>query len=396
MKALRVILPLYALLIMPMMQASVTERIRSNPELMRVFRVLWGDTVESKVDVIDATVTSNDSKIDVLDTKVSLLVPTVVTSSLISTGTITLSTAGNYALGEDITADIEITASSISLDLNNRALTGMIIIDGGASDLTDIEVQNGFILPPAPFSAPIAGLTVDNGVSRVNLFDIIMECADTTASAVAGRTGIQIAGDEVTITNCHITAGAAGDATSGAGFDGGDGIELTSTSTNAIIRDCALFGGDGGNNNDGSNPAGRGGHGIFVNGASSAQIADCLILITGTGGDNGTQNGGDGGDGINIAALSDDIEVTGCTLRNTGAGGSGGGGGVAGTNGSAINDLVGSADPGKSIILSCVGHNIANTTTRFNIGNAGSEQGVALTYPPTTTAVNVYANVYVA
>jgi hypothetical protein len=373
---------------------SVTERIRSNPELMRVFRVLWGDTVESKVDVIDATVTSNDSKIDVLDTKVSLLVPTVVTSSLISTGTITLSTAGNYALGENITADIEITASSISLDLNNRVLTGMIIIDGGVSNITDVEVHNGFMLPPAPFSVPIAGITVDDAVSRVNLFDIIVECTSTTAPAVAGRTGMQIAGDEVTITNCHITAGAAGNST-GAGFDGGDGIELTSSSTNAIIRDCALFGGNGGDADDGS-PAGRGGHGIYVNAASNAQISDCLILITGVGGDNSNNNGGDGGDGIHITSTADDIEVTGCTLRNTGAAGVSTGAGGPGTAGRAINDLVPAADPGKSIILSNIGHNIANTTIRFNIGNAGSEQGVALTYPPTTTAVNVYANVYIA
>ena len=291
---------------------------------MRVFRVLWGDTVESKIDVIDATVTSNDNKIDIIDTKVEILGPTFLTSSLISTGSIVLSTAGNYAMGEDLTADIEIAASSISLDLNNRALTGMIIVDGGASDIADIEVYNGFILPLAPFSAPIAGITVDNGVSRVNIFDVIMECANTTASAVAGRSCMQIAGDEVNITNCHITAGAAGNATSGAGFDGGDGIELTSTSTNAIIRDCAIFGGNGGDTNSGS-PAGRGGHGVFVDGASNAQMADCLMLITGIGGDNANADGGDGGDGVNITSTSDDIEVTGCTMRNTGAGGSGGG-----------------------------------------------------------------------
>ena len=239
MKALRIVSLFCALLMVPIVHASVppsprlrrtsAERIRSNPELMRVFRVLWGDTVESKIDVIDTTVTSNDSKLDVIDTKVGVLGPTFLTSSLISTGSIVLSTAGNYAMGEDLTADIEITASSISLDLNNRALTGMIIIDGGVADITDIELCNGFILPPAPFSTLIAGITVDNGVSRVNIFDIIMECDSTTASAIAGRTGMEIAGDEVNITNCHITAGAAGNATSGAGFDGGDGIELTST-----------------------------------------------------------------------------------------------------------------------------------------------------------------------
>ncbi len=394
MKALRM-LPLFcALYMVPVACASVSERIRSNPELMRAFRVLWGDTVESKIDVIDTTVTSNDSKIDVIDTKVGLLGPTILTSSLISAGAITLSTEGSYALGEDITADIEITASSISLDLNNRCLTGMIIVDGVGSDITDLEVYNGFVLPPAPISAPIAGITVDTGVFRVNIFDVVMLCANTAVSAVAGRSCMQISGGEVNITNCYITAGNAGNATSGAGFDGGDGIELTSTSTNAIIRDCVIFTGYGGDTNSAS-PAGRGGHGAFVDGAYNAQITDCLFYLTGAGGDNVDFDGGDGGDGVNITSTSNYIEVIGCIMRNILVGGSGGGSGVAGTNGKAMNDLVPGANPGKSIILSNIGHNIANTSIRFEIGASGGEDGVELTYPPTTTAVNVYANVYV-
>ena len=382
-----------ALFSMPVSIAWATEPMGSHSEIVRVFRVLWGDTVESRVDVVDAAATTNDSKIDALNAQLESLGVIPITSSFISAGTITLSTAGYYTLAEDLTANIDITASCISLDLNHRLLTGVVTVDGGGSDITDLEVHNGFVLPPVPSSAPFAGITVASGVSGLNIFDVVMLCADTSASAVAGRSCMQIAGDEVTITNCHITAGAAGNATSGAGFDGGDGIELTSTSINAIIRDCAIFSGNGGDTNSGS-AAGRGGYGIYVNGASNAQIADCLVLRTGIGGDNVNANGGDGGDGVHITSTSDDIEVTGCTMRNTGAGGAGGSGGVAGTNGKAMNDLVPAADPGKSIILSNIGHNIANTSIRFEIGAAG-EKGVALTYPPTTTAVNVYANVYV-
>jgi len=373
--------------------AWATESIELNPEFVHIFRVLWGDYVESKIDVIDAAAITNESKIDALDVQLESLGRIPITSSLISAGTITLSTAGHYTLAEDLTANIDITASCISLDLNHRSLTGIVTVDGG-SDIADLELHNGFVLPPAPSSTPAAGLTVDSGVSKLNIFDIILFCTDTSASDVAGRTGMQIAGDEVNITNCHITAGAAGNATSGAGFAGGDGIELTSTSTNAIIRDCAIFGGNGGDTNSGS-PAGRGGHGVFVNAASNAQIADCLMLTTGTGGDNADADGGDGGDGVNITSTSDDIEVTGCTMRNTGAGGSGGAGGGPGTNGKAMNDLVPGADPDKSIILSNIGHNIANTSIRFEIGASGGEDGVALTYPPTTTTVNVHANVYI-
>ena len=378
-----------ALFSMPVSIAWATEPMGSHSEIVRVFRALWGDDVESKVDVIDAAATINESKIDALDVQLESLGVIPITSSFISAGTITLSTAGHYTLAEDLTANIDITASCISLDLNHRSLTGIVTVDGG-SDIADLELYNGFLLPPAPATAPSAGITVDSGVSKLSIFNIILFCTDTSASAVAGRTGMEIAGDEVNITNCHITAGAAGNATSGDGFDGGDGIELTSTSTNAIIRDCAIFGGNGGDTEAGlGTTAGRGGHGIFVNAASNAQIVDCIVLLTGAGGD-GAETGGAGGDGVNIVSTSDDIEVAGCTLRNTGAAGAGG----SPAAGKAINDSVPAADPGKSIILSNIGHNIADTATRFNIGNAG-EKGISLTYPPTTTAVNVYANVYV-
>ena len=391
MKISRYLAMFCALFVMPASTAWATEPTRSHSEIVRVFRALWGDDVESKVDVIDAAATTNDSKIDALDAQLESMGGIPITSSLISAGTITLSTAGHYTLGEDLTANIDITASCITVDLNNRSLTGVITVDGGGSDIANLELHNGFVLPPAPSTAPAAGITVDLGVSKLNIFDIILFCTDTSASAVAGRTGMEIAGDEVNIINCHITAGAAGDST-GVAFDGGDGIELTSTSTNAIMRDCGIFSGDGGATSNVVNTAGRGGHGIFVNAASNAKITNCLVQRTGVGGDN-TASGtpGVGGDGVNIVSTSDDIEVTYCTIRNTGVGGTGG---VGVADGSAINDLVPAADPGKSIILSNVGHNIANTSIRFEIGAAG-EKGVALTYPPTTTAVNVYANVYI-
>ena len=187
-----------------------------------------------------------------------------------------------------------------------------------------------------------------------------------------------------------MTAGFAGDSAPTEGAVGGDGIELTSTSTGAIIRDCEIFAGDGGNSTDGSSNGGRGGHGIFVNGASNAQIQNLLVRRTGRGGsDSGSGIGGAGGDGVNITSASADIEVTDCIFRNTGLTISGGAAGMA------VNDSVPLADPAKSIILRNIGYEISNTATRYNIGAVGSEQGVSLTYPPTATAVNVNANVYI-
>ncbi|TET34674.1 hypothetical protein E3J61_02515 [Candidatus Dependentiae bacterium] len=260
-----------ALFSMPVSIAWATEPMGSHSEIVRVFRALWGDDVESKVDVIDAAASINESKIDALDAQLESLGVIPITSSFISAGTITLSTAGHYTLAEDLTANIDITASRITVDLNSRSLTGVITIDGGGSDIANLELYNGFLLPPAPATAPSAGITVDSGVSKLSIFNIILFCTDTSASAVAGRSGMEIAGDEVNITNCHITTGAAGNAGNVVGFAGGDGVELTSTSTNAIIRDCVISTGAGGDNASNFS-AGRGGHGIFVNAASSAQI----------------------------------------------------------------------------------------------------------------------------
>ncbi len=74
------------------LHASLGEKIRSHPELRGIFRTLWGDDVESKIDVIDANATTNLTTEGTINTNITDLSPTALTTSLISSGTIALET----------------------------------------------------------------------------------------------------------------------------------------------------------------------------------------------------------------------------------------------------------------------------------------------------------------
>ena len=104
---------------------------------------LWGVTkrVAATVDIIESKVCEIESALDLFAGCMS----TVLTSADIAGGTITLDTTGNYCLSEDLTANVNITANCVSLDLNRRCLTGVISI---SSD--DVMVAGGNVPPAAP------------------------------------------------------------------------------------------------------------------------------------------------------------------------------------------------------------------------------------------------------
>ena len=351
------------------------------------------DVIESKIDVIDVTVDfieskvcEMDSQLDVIESKIDALDgcgPRVLTAADISAGTITLGTPGNYCLSTDLTADIDITANCVTLDLNHRCLTGVISI---TSD--DVLVQSGNVTPPAPTSAPDAAITIDALSDRARLYDVLIICADTTADGVVGRAGIQVQGNDTQILQTTIKSGA-GESTGITGTNGGVGILVTTSANNAVIRNCIVSTGDGGN---GTTTGGSGGNGITVNGdATETEIIDTTILYTGNGG-NGSVTTGSGGHGVFIDINALDTVLRNCTIRNTGASGVGGGsGGVAGK---AVLDYV-TAVANLSMVYSNFAHNIANAI-KYDLQGLGTEQGVALANPPTATVVNPFANVFVS
>ncbi len=371
---------------------------------------LWGiskrigetdDVIESKVDNLTADVSINnavlDSQLDIIESKVDGLSPcepTLLSSADIVGGEIKILSSGSYCLSEDVTAIISIRADFVSLDLNNRTITGSLF---STSDADDFVVHDGIILSPAPTTPNVNALTVLSTSDRVLLKNLTIWCADAAGTAIPGRHGIRIDGDDTTVENCTVTSGGAsdGDGSTTTGADGGFGIRALGAAANTVIRNCIIVAGNGGSAPGAGGTGGLGGSGIFCLGTDlpGLEIEGCIILKTGDGGDGdaGSGTGGAGGEGIWIVSTCADVSVHDCTIRNTGSGGAGNTPGAAGR---AIHDDVG-AGANQSIIYRNFAHNIANAV-KFDLQASGVEKGVNITNPPTGTVVNPFANVYVS
>ncbi len=361
---------------------------------------LWGitkrigetvDVIESKVCALetDLSITGEIlcSKLEDIESTVDAITacgPTVLSSSDVVAGTITLSTPGNYCLSEDVTANVTISANCVTLDLNHRCLTGVISTTGGSDD---VEIKNGNITPPAPTSAPAAAITIPSSNDRVRISNVVIFCVGTNTTGVAGRDGIEVHGDQAQIFDTTIKSGR-GDDDGTTGTNGGRGIFVGEFANNTVIKNCIISTGVGG---DGGTTGGNGGNGISVETAVETEVTDTTILFTGNGGD-GSDTRGDGGDAVFIDSDSLDTVIRNCTMRNTGAAGGGAGGG--GRAGRAIQDEV-TTVANLSMSYANFAHNIANTI-KFNLQGLGTEQGVALANPPTATVVNSFANVFVS
>ena len=324
---------------------------------------------------------------DVIDSKLDGISATceamVLSSSDISGGTITISSAGLYCLSEDVTADISVETSCVSLNINNRTVTGLVTVGNSSADC---ELFNGFIDSPVNSSSTSAtyAVTIESGTSRVLLNDLTITGGNgsgaTGITGHSGVSGVTVQGDNVMIRNCEVHGGN-GDDGSNAGGAGGHGIEI-SGATDVLMRNCVMQSGDGGPSNT---TGGDGGDGILLkSGAARVEIDGCIIIATGTGGD-GVSVGGVGGDGISIDSSCVDVAVHDCIIRNTGAGENG--------DGKAIDDNV-AAGTSESIIYRNVAHNIANAL-RYDFRAIGVEGGVSMTNPPTNIPrANQFINFY--
>lgn len=365
--------------------------LTANPQ-MDQWRVLWGDTVESKIDVIDAIVDDENSKLDVIEARINELTPTLLDSSNISGSTITISAAGNYRLEEDVIANITLngSASCATLDLNNRSVVGVLTVIGD-----QCKVHNGSFFPPAPSVSNQNATFIHVTADRSILENLAIICSDSTGVATAGMRGIFLDGQHAQILNCIIVTGSAsdGNGSTTTGADGGVGIRVRAGSTYARIKNCVFSTGNGGSAPGAGGVGGDGGIGIWCERSDYTEIIGCTILGTGNGGDGdaGSGTGGAGGTGLLLGSSSFDLSVRDCVIKNSGQGGAGA---TPGAGGQGIHNQVPSGTL-KSIVLSNKAHNIAGIN--FNLNNAGTEQGVGITpYPPTTTAINAYANTYVS
>ena len=341
-----------------------------------------------------------ESKIDAL----SLTDETVLTSADVSiTGTITIFDSGNYCVSEDITADVVITGTGVALDLNGHCINGIIRVQ----PVADIIITNGFVNAPAPpgnitgsVITPDAAITLGVGVQRAFVTDITIQCADSSVD-IAGRVGIEIAGDDVQVSRCTITSGNATQraaATAGQGPSGGDGILVTSDAKDAVIRKCIVMAtGNGATVINGGldGNGGDAGHGFHVNGADNTEIAFCMVMSTGVGGSGEGINppfvAGDGGDAIRIESSSLDTLVHDCVLRNMGAGGPQP---FSGVPGFGIRDAVVDVSFLSAIYRNLV-YNKLSSAYRLR-GGAGA--GEVVFNPPQSSSIieNDFVNIYLA
>ncbi len=325
-------------------------------------------------------------------------------------GKIILNTVGSYKPIENLFADIIITGTNVSLDLDGRSIVGTIKISG-----TAIVIKNGAIVAPPPLNMDQLGaaITVESGATNVLLkrchiqcfdsgltgilFDLVL--SDTTLltyelvatptlfDSMPGRSALELKGRSMNIFDCSIIPGSSASTVSADAQQGGSAIVLCENASLLRILDCILVSGNGGNALSGN--GGSAGHGIHVkDNVSHAEISKCTIFGTGQGG-NGSLSGGNGGHGIFIESSADDVEVHDCRIRNTGLGGLPGGQG-----GKAIRDLV--TTPGSySIVFHNFAHNISNDI-KFDLQGTGTEMGIASPNPPDNMPLNPLANIYVS
>jgi hypothetical protein len=306
---------------------------------------------QSKLDLCCSTLAS---KVDILILDAfQACAPIQLSQSNVSAGLINLSSQGQaYCLSENITGTITLNAPNITLDLNQHAVIGLILINSTA---TQAIVRNGNITPLSPAnntSAAMGALLVQ--ASHVQLLNLKVQCATTTVPGVNGLSGIRLENSNALIKETIVIAGASGNAASIPslpGGNGGVGIDFANQSDNTQIIDCTITAGLGSTAGLGAT-GGNGGNGINIMG-NSVLISGSTIT-SGAGFNGGQSNavtlpgsGGAGGIGINTLQLSDNnLTVVQSVIRA----GNGGGtpantatnsGSVSGGNGGvAINNVI--------------------------------------------------------
>ncbi len=330
---------------------------------------------------------------DIIESKLDALKAceeTVLTSANISGSTISITTPGTYQLGEDVTAGISIQASCVLLNLDNRIVTGNVVVEALN---TDVTIENGTFIWVDEAAGANFVIIISSGCHRAVVRNVTIH--SPAATTKAGGVGMVIgSGEDVQIIGCTIRGGDGAAATTG--FAGGRGIQVNGTRT--LIRDCIIYSGAGGNGTDSPDAdGGDGGNAIHIEAATDVEIDGCIIMATGAGGDgDGAGTPGDGGDGIRVLSDCTDVAVHDCIIRDTGAAGTGGSGGSP-VGGKAIFDSVTTVGS-LSVFLRNFAHNIANSI-KYDFQAGGIENGTLVANPPDNTVLsepNQFVNAYMS
>src|SRR5581483_8977748 len=217
---------------------------------------------------------------------------------LTTSGTLSVPST-SYCLTQDVTGNITITANDITLDLNDHAVKGLIIINAGADRAV---VRNGKVIvttPPSTTTAASNG-AINILANQAKIFNCTITTPDSTGqdssgNGLNGMTGIRVGGTNTLIKECFIQTGKGAiglnsvvfpSTAPGLGGNGGIGIDVESDSSEII--DCRIVTGMGNNGGSGSassltgGQGGTGGTGIFIT-ATKPQIIHCIIATNDAG-----------------------------------------------------------------------------------------------------------------
>jgi len=155
-------------------------------------------TIESNIDVLDSRVDVLESKVDVLETEMdtaeSRLDVLEETVGEPVAETMTIDTAGNYVLQKDFNGCIIIDANDVTLNLNDRTITGncdpVILVTAGT---TGAVIKNGNIIGDSQNNY---GIKLEAGADGCTIYDVNINNCDA---------GITVTGSkEILIENCII------------------------------------------------------------------------------------------------------------------------------------------------------------------------------------------------
>ncbi len=350
-------------------------------------------TINSTCD-LSSTITAIESCCSTLNSKIDLIMISSVTCSTscaaiplmqddVITGSIIITAAGSYCLVENITGNITIAASDVTLNLNGHSLFGTIDVSSGS---INVLIHSGNIKPLAPIDvndANHAAVVISLDADKVNINNCYIVCTDSELlAALNGRSGIQNESNNLIVEDCFITTGTGGlQASATPQSTGGTGI--INTGINTKIIETTIQSGDGGPGAFGGAaavPGGNGGSGV-INSANNMQIIHCTIY-SGNGGNGGFLSsggssslnvGGNAGTAINNAGQN--LQVLQSTII-TGNGGTGGNaltpGSQAAAGGLGGNGIISSNTNTEIIECSITTGNGGNGGPSFIGGNGGS------------------------
>jgi DNA polymerase-3 subunit gamma/tau len=210
------------------------------------------DTIDGVVDGIAVNVSAVDSKIDQLIAGVGCDATGLAQADVVG-GALTLSTAGNYCLSENLTSTIYITADNVSLCLNDRELTGCVQITG-----KDALIKNGRIAVPSSLDSTNA-ISLVAGADTAIISNII---AVVDSGAGARGSALSIAANDAVVENSIFKGGIS------SASSGGNGVSCSACSR-VTIRSSLCSGGSG-TSTDGAGVS-------VVSGASLVTIANCTL-----------------------------------------------------------------------------------------------------------------------